>query len=155
MKTAHEYAVATVLRETGPAVKLSTPDEVARYWREHVATGPGFDPEKEHFVVLLLDVRSRLKGHHLISVGLLNQCLVDARAVFRPAIAANAYSVTLLHNHPSGNATPSEADIRITRDLIRAGQILKVEVLDHVVLGQVGDPERPAGHASLRELGYF
>ena len=57
-------------------------------------------------------------------------------------------------NHPSGDPTPSEADIRVTRDLIRAGQLLKIEVLDHIILGQ-RTTERPRDYCSLRELGYF
>ena len=59
-----------------------------------------------------------------------------------------AAAVVLMHNHPSGDATPSEADIKVTRDLIRAGQLLKIELLDHVI---IGNPNR----CSLRELGYF
>jgi DNA repair protein RadC len=60
----------------------------------------------------------------------------------------------LVHNHPSGDPTPSEADIKITRDLIRAGQLLKIEVLDHVILGAATEGRRQ-DYASLRELGYF
>ena len=60
----------------------------------------------------------------------------------------------LAHNHPSGDPTPSEADIKVTRDLIRAGQLLKIEVLDHVIIGRAIE-ERPKDYASLRELGYF
>ena len=80
--------------------------------------------------------------------------LVHPREVFRAAIAANAASVVLVHNHPSGDPTPSEADIKVTRDLIRAGQLLKIEVVDHVILGRA-TAERPKDYASLRELGYF
>ena len=60
----------------------------------------------------------------------------------------------LAHNHPSGDPTPSEADIKVTRDLIRAGQFLKIDVLDHVIIGRA-TPERAKDYASLRELGYF
>jgi len=60
----------------------------------------------------------------------------------------------LAHNHPSGDPTPSESDIRITRDLIRAGQLLKIEVLDHVIIGHATQ-ERPKDYVSLRELGFF
>jgi DNA repair protein RadC len=74
--------------------------------------------------------------------------LVHAREVFRAAIIAGAAAIVLMHNHPSGDATPSEADIKVTRDLIRAGQLIKIEVLDHVIIG-VGQ------HASLRQLGFF
>jgi DNA repair protein RadC len=74
--------------------------------------------------------------------------------VFRSAISAGAAAVILLHNHPSGDPTPSEADIKVTRDLIRAGQLLKIEVLDHIILGRA-TLERPKDYVSLRELGYF
>jgi len=60
----------------------------------------------------------------------------------------------LVHNHPSGDPTPSEADIKVTRDLIRAGQLLKIEVLDHVIIGR-STMERQKDYVSLRELGYF
>jgi DNA repair protein RadC len=80
--------------------------------------------------------------------------LVHPREVFRKAIAANAAAVVLAHNHPSGDPTPSEADIKVTRDLIRAGQLLKIDVLDHVIIGRATQ-ERQKDYASLRELGYF
>jgi DNA repair protein RadC len=79
---------------------------------------------------------------------------VHPREVFRPAIQNNAAALVLVHNHPSGDPTPSEADIKVTRDLIRAGQLLKIEVLDHVILGRVTQ-ERQKDYVSLRELGYF
>jgi len=68
--------------------------------------------------------------------------------VFRAAIIAASAAIVLMHNHPSGEPTPSEADIKVTRDLIRAGQLIKIEVLDHVIVGL-------NSHASLRTLGYF
>jgi len=74
--------------------------------------------------------------------------LVHPREVFRLAVAASASAMVLAHNHPSGDPTPSEADVKVTRDLIRAGQILKIEVLDHIIIGN-------PNHNSLRALGYF
>jgi len=68
--------------------------------------------------------------------------------VFRTAIVAAASAIVLIHNHPSGEPQPSEADVKVTRDLIRAGQLLKIEVCDHVVMGH-------GGHSSLRALGFF
>jgi DNA repair protein RadC len=68
--------------------------------------------------------------------------------IFRLAVMASAASIIIMHNHPSGESSPSEADIKITRDLIRGGQLLKVDVVDHVVIGN-------SNHSSLRELGYF
>lgn len=85
---------------------------------------------------------------------LIDSVHVHPREVFRAAVIGVASAILLMHNHPSGDPTPSEADIKITRDLICAGQLLKVEVLDHVIVGE-NTPARPKAHASLRELGYF
>jgi DNA repair protein RadC len=151
-----EFKVVS-LREcpTPDALQLcDTPDKAAEYWRLHIAAAPHFDPERECFVVLLLNTCRRVKGHQLVSIGTLDTILVTPLAVFRTAIVASSAAVVLLHNHPSGDPSPSEADIKVTRDLIRAGQLLKIEVLDHVILGQP-TPERPAGFLSLRTLGYF
>ena len=125
-----------------------TPDTATEYWKLHVATHHYFNPEAECLVALLLNTRRRVKGHHLVSIGTMDTLLVHAREVFRVAIVSSASAIVLMHNHPSGDPTPSEADIKVTRDLIRAGQLLKIEVLDHVVMGA-------NRHCSLRELGYF
>jgi DNA repair protein RadC len=108
----------------------------------------------ESFQVLLLNTRKRLIRVEEISHGLLDTILVHPREVFRAAIAANAAAIVLVHNHPSGDPAPSEADIKVTRDLIRAGQLLKIEVVDHVIIGRA-TPERSKDYSSLRELGYF
>ena len=125
-----------------------TPNHAADYWRMHIATHPYFNPDCECFVVLFLNVRKRVKGHQLVTIGTMDTLLVHSREVFRAAIVSCASAIVLMHNHPSGDPTPSEADIKVTRDLIRAGQLLKIEVLDHVIMG---NPNR----SSLRELGYF
>ncbi len=125
-----------------------TAEKAAEYWRAAIVTNPYFNPECECFVVLMLNTRRRVKGHQLVSIGTLDTILVHAREVFRGALIAAAAAVVVMHNHPSGEPSPSDADIKVTRDLIRAGQLLKVEVLDHVI---VGNPS----HCSLRELGYF
>jgi DNA repair protein RadC len=108
----------------------------------------------EKLQVLSLNTRRRLIRLDVIADGTLDTLLVHPREVFRAAIAANAAAVVLVHNHPSGDPTPSEADIKVTRDLIRAGQLLKIDVLDHVIIGRA-TPERPKDYVSLRELGYF
>src|SRR6516162_782891 len=129
-----------------------TPDKAAAYWRQHVPSHPYFNLDVECFVVVLVNTRRRIQGHCFISTGTLDTILVHPREVFRPAVIGASAAIVLIHNHPSGDPTPSEADIKVTRDLIRAGQILKIEVLDHVVMGQSGEGK---GYVSLRELGYF
>ena len=128
--------------------RCETPDEAAAYWRAHIPDHPYFNPECECLVVLILNTRRRIKGHYLVSIGTLDTILCHPREIFRLAVMASAAAIVIAHNHPSGEATPSEADIKITRDLIRAGQLLKIEVLDHIIIG------RP-NHTSLRSLGYF
>jgi DNA repair protein RadC len=124
-----------------------TPDKVVAYWNAHITTHPYFNPDCECLVTLLLNTRRRVKGHCLISIGTTNTILVEPLSVFRPAVIAAATGIVIIHNHPSGESQPSEADIKVTRDLVRAGQLLKIEVLDHVVIGR-------GEHTSLRELGY-
>lgn len=129
---------------------LDTPERVADFMREQLRP----DQRTERLLVLLLNTRRRLIKCEPLATGSLDTLLVHARDVFRSAILANAAAIVLVHNHPSGDPSPSEADIKVTRDLIRAGQLLKIEVVDHVILGHA-TRERPKDYSSLRELGYF
>ena len=109
----HEYKV-TPLRECPTPMDLQTcdtPDKVAAYWHLHIATNPYFDPERECLAVILLNTRRRAKGHQLISIGTLDTLLVSPTSVFRLAVMTSAASIVLAHQHPSGDQTPSEADI--------------------------------------------
>ncbi len=128
---------------------LESPEAIVELLREDCRVR-----QVETFQALLLNTRRRLIRVEPISQGTLDTLLVHPREVFKAAIAANAAAVVLVHNHPSGDPTPSEADIKVTRDLIRAGQLLKIDVLDHVIIGRA-TPERQKDYASLRELGYF
>jgi DNA repair protein RadC len=128
---------------------LDTPDAVANLLREANRLYT-----VEVFQVALLNTRRRLITVQMVSQGTLDTLLIHPREVFFQAIQKRAAAIILAHNHPSGDPTPSEADIRITRDLIRAGQLLKIEVLDHVILGKRTEA-RPRDYLSLRELGYF
>jgi DNA repair protein RadC len=146
----YEYKV-TALRECPTPENLQlceTPDKAADYWRMHIETHPHFDAERECLAVLLLNTRRKVKGHQLVSIGGQDTILVHPREIFRVAIMTAASAVIVMHNHPSGESSPSEADIKVTRDLIRAGQLLKIEVIDHVVMGN-------GNRSSLRELGCF
>ena len=140
-------AMAKDLQRESPV--LDNPEAIVRLLREQ-----NLVKNVETFQVLLLNTRRRLIRVSEIAHGTLDTLLVHPREVFKAAIAANAAAIVLAHNHPSGDPTPSEADIKVTRDLIRAGQLLKIEVLDHVIIGRA-TPDRPKDYASLRELGYF
>lgn len=103
--------------------------------------------DREHFWALALNTRNQLIRIVEVSVGSLNASIVHPRELFKEAVRLSAASVVAVHNHPSGDPTPSGADIQLTRRLVKAGDVLGIEVLDHVIIGESGD------HASLKELG--
>jgi DNA repair protein RadC len=92
--------------------------------------------DREHCLVVLLDRKNRLIGLNTVSIGSLTAAVVHPREVFKPAILANAASVIVAHNHPSGDPEPSQEDKLLTRKLALAGEALSIQVLDHLVLGQ-------------------
>jgi len=91
---------------------------------------------REHFVGFYLNSRNQVLRREVISIGSLNASIVHPREVFQPAIAVSAASLILAHNHPSGDPTPSEEDLAITRRLVEAGRIIGIDVLDHVVVAK-------------------
>lgn len=99
----------------------------------------------ERFAVLLLDVRHRLLGCHVITVGTATETLAHPREIFREAVRRNASRLIIAHNHPSGNLSPSQADLDLTKQILQAGQVMGIPVLDHLILGN-GD------YQSLREI---
>ncbi len=94
--------------------------------------------KREHFVVFYLDVRSQLIERKIISIGSLNASIVHPREVFEPAIRANSAQIIVCHNHPSGVLTPSREDYEVTRRLFEAGEILGIELLDHIIVSREG-----------------
>lgn len=94
--------------------------------------------KREHFVVLLLNARHEVLGRETVSVGSLNASIVHPREVFRPAILQAAASIVLVHNHPSGDAEPSEEDVGISKRLVECGELLGIAVLDHVIVASRG-----------------
>jgi len=94
--------------------------------------------DREYFWCLALDGKNRAASLHVISVGSLTAALVHPREVFKPAILCNAAAVVLVHNHPSGDPTPSPEDRAITERLVQVGELVGIRVLDHLVLGEAG-----------------
>lgn len=91
--------------------------------------------EKEHFKIILLNIKNHVISIEEISIGSLNSSIVHPREVFKPAIRRSSASVILVHNHPSGDPTPSREDIEVTARLVEAGKILGISVLDHIIIG--------------------
>jgi len=129
-----------------PSQAVNQPALATAYWHQHVRAHPFFDAMKEHLAVLLLNTRQYATGWNLVSVGTLNESHAHPREIFRPAIAAAAYGLVLMHNHPSGDPAPSDADRRITKRIEEAGTLLGIRVVDHVIVGD-------GRHFSFRESG--
>lgn len=114
----------------GPAVNIRTSADVYR------AFCGRFDrADREEFLVVPLDGKNRSLGFHVVSVGTLTASLVHPREVFKIVLLTNAAAIILVHNHPSGDPTPSPEDVAITQRLKDAGEILGIRILDHVVIG--------------------
>ena len=119
---------------------ISSPADVDRLLRGRIA-----NLDRENFVAVLLNTKNEVIEAPLISVGTLSSALVHPREVFKPAIRASAASVILAHNHPSGKTEASREDREVTKRLVGAAEILGIEVLDHVIVGD--------GHFSMKEHG--
>ena len=102
-------------------------------------------------VVILTNTRNRIIGHSVIGVGIVDQVLCHPREVMRPVIVGAASGFILVHNHPSGDPSPSEADIKLTRDIKRAADLFRIPMHDHVIMGD--ESVKPGGYSSLREYG--
>jgi DNA repair protein RadC len=139
---------SSVARQTSPLL-VRTPSETLHALRLHVSAE---QRDYETFWVLLLNRRYHLVRPPLeITRGILDASLVHPREVFKEAIRSNSAALILAHNHPSGDPTPSSEDIRITRQLVEAGKIVQIDVLDHLIVGNAHNAGRE--YVSLRESG--
>jgi DNA repair protein RadC len=102
--------------------------------------------QKEHFVCLFLNTKNVVIGKETLSIGTLDSTLVHPREVFKAAVQRSASSIICVHNHPSGDPTPSSEDVSMTSRLLEAGRMMGIHVLDHVIIGD-------NRYASLKELG--
>ena len=136
--------IALSFAKTDIVARITDSARAVQFCRDHFARR-ATDSAQEEFHVVSLDVQLHVIGTHLISVGTLDRSLVHPREVFRPAIKDAAKSILLVHNHPSGDPTPSAEDIQVTRRLEEAGTTLGVPVLDHIVVAR-------GGTVSIREF---
>jgi len=129
--------------ESGNKPVVKTPDEVVR-----LVKGRLKGKKREHFLVILLDTRGQLIKISEISIGSLDSSIVHPREVFKEALSASAASVIFAHNHPSGDPEPSEDDVKLTERLANAGEVMGIDVLDHVIIGD-------KTYLSLKREGLF
>ncbi len=135
-----------VARETIAKLRVDSPEIVCQLLAQDLRA-----LTRESLRALLLDTKFQLIRIEEISLGSLNESIAHPREIFRPAIAHSAYAVVMVHNHPSGDPTPSKADKLLTRKLVEAGEMLQVVVADHIIIGgmQAGKPS----YYSFKEAG--
>jgi len=119
--------------------KISSPKDIAEIFMAILKTESEADRDKEHFWILGLTTRNSIKYIELVSLGTLDMTLVHPREVFRVAIMQASSQIMMAHSHPSGFAEPSEEDFKITDELAKAGDILRIKVLDHIIITANGD----------------
>ncbi|MCA0755276.1 DNA repair protein RadC [Paenibacillus sp. N4] len=138
--------------ELGRRLSRSSPADIVTVRRPQDAADYVMDElrylKKEHFVCLFLNTKNHIIARETLSVGTLNASLVHPREVFRAAIQRSSASIICAHNHPSGDPTPSPEDISLTKRLVEAGQLVGIEVLDHLVIGD-------GKYISLKEQGFL
>ena len=141
MKAAAEFGRRIVSHSAEPMPAVRTPEDVARLVMDEMRT-----LDREHFRVILLNSKNRVLSVETISVGTLNASIVHPREGLKPAIMKSAAAIILVHNHPTGVPTPSQEDIAITKRFVKAGEIVGIDVLDHIIIGN-------GQFQSLKELG--
>ena len=113
-----------------PALSFHNPDTIARYYMERLR-----HEEQEHLYCMMLDNKNHLLAEHLLSRGTANATIVTPREVFMEALRHHALCLILIHNHPSGDPSPSQCDMDVTRRMYQAGELMGIHLLDHVVIG--------------------
>lgn len=125
--------------------KMNSPEQIVKLARNYLRM---HEKPEEYMYMLCMNTKLEMTGVFEISHGNVNSSIVGTREVFQKALLANAVNIALIHNHPSGDSTPSREDVQVTKRLIDAGNILGIQVLDHIIIG------RP-GFSSLKEKGYM
>jgi DNA repair protein RadC len=141
LKAAIELGRRMLLSSPEDRFLVRSPSDVAQLLMAEMA-----HLQQEHFQVLYLDTRNRLLGSETVYVGSLNASHIRVAEVFRDAVKRSCAAIIVAHNHPSGDPTPSPEDVEVTRQLVAAGNLLDIEVLDHLIIGQ-------QRFVSLRERG--
>lgn len=128
------------------AMLLDGPDKLFNFWREVVAKSVWYNPEVEHVVAVALNTKFKVLGFGLISIGSINETVCHPREVFRLGVALGAYTMIVMHNHPSGDPTMSTTDLNLLRRLRDSGKILAIDLMDFIVIGDTD-------YASASKLG--
>ena len=146
-KRAYEFKL-TRIREAGASSKVDSPELATEFWKSKVETADWYQESKEQLVILFLNTRYNLHGFNLVSMGSLSETIAHPREIFAPVLCAGAFAFILMHNHPSGDPSPSQADRNLTRRIGEGASIFEIKFLDHVIIGGRDEP-----YFSFREMG--
>lgn len=131
--------ITSVVREDAvPSTPLDSPEEIFGFWSGIIARQPDYEPDKETLAVILLTTPLLPYAWHRVSVGTLDQTLAHPREILRPVLVGAAAGFAMVHNHPSGDPSPSPADIELTRQIRQAADLMLVRLLDHVIVTDAG-----------------
>ena len=125
-----QLGIRLAVSSNGTKIRVTSPSIAANYVLSEMSV-----LEQEHFRIMTLNTKKEINFIREISKGTINMTIVHAREVFRAAISDNAHSIILLHNHPTGDPSPSKEDIGLTKNLIEASKIIGIDVLDHIIIG--------------------
>lgn len=138
-----------------PSIKdkpnLCFPSKILSYWRDYIDPDPTIEKRKEHLFVIPINTKLEALGHTVISSGTVNESLCHPVEVLRPVLMAGMYHFIMIHNHPSGSTEPSLADERMTKIIQESADIMKIQFVDHVIIGT--NPDKPLSYYSFKEEG--
>lgn len=137
----------------GEEIELITLSGPADVYRIAKAIYDGLDEDQEHFVLLVCNIANQVIGFKVVASGGQGHVFVDAKLVFRHALLLGAYNIIALHNHPTGDLTPSSADLSLTRKLVLAGRMLDIELLDSIIYSRRGILSMREQHPQLFDAG--
>lgn len=130
---------------------MDTPERGYDFWRTIITSEPDHEPDKENVIVVALNARLAPFAWHRVSVGTLDQSFAHPRETLRPIIASGAFAFAMMHNHPSGDPSPSQADTTITRRISEGAELLQIRFIDHIIIGTTAPGRTP--YYSFREAG--
>jgi DNA repair protein RadC len=143
--------IVSIVAEDALTHDADNAENIYRFWQSIIAEQPDHEPDKESVCVILLNTRLRAYAWHRVSLGTLSESSCHPREVLRPVITGGAYAFALMHNHPSGDPSPSRADEVVTRRMVEAANLMQIHFVDHVIVGTKAPGRQP--YFSFREAG--
>jgi DNA repair protein RadC len=141
MRSSRVFVRMDVLHDDHCGLTADSPERLRDFWQMIVAEQPDHEAEKENLVVVLMNSRLRPYAWHRVSVGTANECNAHPREILRPVIVGAASAFALMHNHPSGDPSPSKSDEEVTQRILEASNLMGLRFFDHIIIGSKAEGE--------------